>query len=50
MADLWENDKKFKESIGSFVIAFSELEFGLAFLCSITEFDLRRMDELLLNI
>ncbi|MHB1178000.1 MAG: hypothetical protein ACYCZO_06675 [Daejeonella sp.] len=40
--DLWKNDKDFKEAIGSFVIAFSELEFGLVFLCSMTEFDLRQ--------
>jgi len=41
MIDIWKNDKDFKEAIGSFVIAFSELEFGLVFLCSMTEFDIR---------
>ena len=45
MTDLWKNDKDFKEAIGSFIIAFSELEFGLVFLCSITEFDIRKKDE-----
>lgn len=44
MTDLLENDKKFKEAIGSFIIAFSELEFGLVFLCSMTEFDLRKRE------
>ena len=43
--DLWKNDKDFKEAIGEFVIAFSELEFGLVFLCSMTEFDLRQKDK-----
>ena len=32
MTDIFENDKKFKEAIGAFIIAFSELEYGLAFL------------------
>lgn len=43
--DLSKNGKDFKEAIGSFVIAFSELEFGLVFLCSMTEFDLRQKDK-----
>lgn len=45
MTDLWINDKDFKEAIGSFIIAFSELEFGLVFLCSMTEFDVRKKDK-----
>ena len=40
----WIKDKEFKEAIGSFIIAFSELEFGLVFLCSMTEFDIRQKD------
>lgn len=45
MIDVFKNDKDFKEAIGSFVIAFSELEFGLVFLCSMTEFDIRKKEE-----
>lgn len=45
MTELWKNDKLFKEAIGSFIIAFSELEFGLVFLCSMTEFDVRKKDQ-----
>jgi len=44
MINILKNDKDFKEAIGAFIIAFSELEFGLAFLCSMTEFDLRLKD------
>lgn len=49
MIDIFENDKKFKEAIGAFIIAFSELEYGLAFLGVLTEFDLRKRDENLLT-
>jgi hypothetical protein len=49
MIDIWKNDKEFKEAIGGFIIAFSELEFGLAFLCSWTEFDLRLKDNYLMK-
>lgn len=45
MGNLFQNDKEFKQAIGSFIIAFSELEFGLAFLCSMTEFDIRKKDD-----
>lgn len=45
MTDIRKNDKNFKEAIGAFIIAFSELEFGLVFLCSMTEFDVRKKDE-----
>jgi len=38
-------DKKFKEAIGAFIIAFSELEYGLADLCSMTEFDFRNKSQ-----
>lgn len=43
--DIFKNDKEFKQAIGAFIIAFSELEFGLVFLCSMTEFDVRKKDE-----
>lgn len=49
MIDILKNDKEFKEAIGSFIIAFSELEYGLAFLCSMTEFDLRFKDNYLIK-
>lgn len=42
-------DKKFKEAIGAFIIAFSELEHGLAKLGSMTEFDLRKKSDYLLK-
>lgn len=45
MPDIWKKDKEFKEAIGAFIIAFSELEFGLVFLCSMTEFDVRKKDQ-----
>jgi len=35
-------DKAFKETLGEFIIKFSQLEFGLAYLCSFTDFDLRK--------
>lgn len=44
MSNVLKNDKDFKEAIGSFIIAFSKLEFGLVFLCSMTEFDIRQKD------
>jgi hypothetical protein len=43
--DIIKNDKDFKEAIGAFIIAFSELEFGLVDLCSMTDFDLRQKDK-----
>ncbi len=43
----FESDRQFKIAIGAFIIAFSELEFGLAFLCSMTEFDIRQKDKYL---
>lgn len=45
MTDILKNDKEFKQAIGAFIIAFSELEFGLVFLCSMTEFDVRIKNE-----
>lgn len=45
MTDILKNDKEFKQAIGAFIIAFSELEFGLVFLCSMTEFDIRKKDQ-----
>lgn len=45
MTDIWKNNKEFKEAIGAFIIAFSKLEFGLVFLCSMTEFDVRKKEE-----
>lgn len=47
--DIFQNDRRFKEAIGSFIIAFSELEFGLSILCSTTEFDLRKSDSYLVK-
>ena len=44
-----EEDRKFKHQIGEFIIAFSELEYGLADLCSMTEFDLRKKDDYFVN-
>lgn len=44
MANLIQKDKEFKAAIGAFVIAFSEFEFGLNFLCALTEFDLLNKD------
>ncbi|GAB2678188.1 hypothetical protein GCM10027036_34790 [Flavihumibacter cheonanensis] len=44
MANIFDNDKEFKASIGAFVIAFSEFEFGLNYLCDLTEFDLYNKD------
>ncbi|AEV32350.1 hypothetical protein Oweho_1353 [Owenweeksia hongkongensis DSM 17368] len=37
-------DREFKEAVGAFVIAFYELEFGLVFLCSMTDFDIYNRD------
>lgn len=45
MTDILKNDNEFKQAIGAFIITFSELEFGLVFLCSMTEFDIRKKDE-----
>ncbi len=45
----WQKDKEFKEEIGSFIIAFSEFEFGLVSLCSMTEFDLRQNDKYIIK-
>ena len=39
--DFIRNNKDFKEALGGFAIAFSELEFGLVYLCTLTEFDPR---------
>lgn len=43
--ELFERNAAYKEAIGSFVIAFSQVEYGLAFLCSVADFDLRKKDE-----
>ena len=40
-----KREKKFKEAIGDFVIHFSELEFGLAKLCALTECSIFTSDE-----
>lgn len=42
-------DRKFKEALGAFVIAFSELESGLVFLCLLTEDDLKNKDKQLVK-
>lgn len=49
MSDLLKSDNEFKQAIGAFIIAFSELEFGLVFLCSMTEFDIRKKDEYIIK-
>jgi hypothetical protein len=45
MDNIIENDKNFKQAIGEFIIAFSQLEYGLVFLYIMTEFDLRKRNE-----
>lgn len=47
MTNIFEKDKDFKAAIGAFIIGFSELEFGLAILCSTTEFDIRKRNQYL---
>ncbi len=49
MSDIFEKDKEFKEAIGAFIIAFSKLEYGLARLGVLTEFDLRHRNDYLLQ-
>lgn len=44
---LYERHKKLKEVIGSFILAFSEMEFGLGILCSMTEFNLLEREQTL---
>jgi hypothetical protein len=39
-----DKDRKFKEAIGSFIIAFSEVEFGLGMICAMTGPDPRERD------
>jgi len=43
--NIFEENEKLKSAIGSFIIAFSELEFALAHICIFTEFDLLRANE-----
>jgi hypothetical protein len=45
--NLVRNDHNFKKAIGEFIIAFSEMEFGLSDLCSFTEFDPRKNESYL---
>lgn len=45
--NIFERHKDFKEAIGSFILAFSELEFGLGIICSFTEFNLLTRDQTL---
>ncbi len=47
MKNLYERHRDFKEAIGSFILAFSELEFGLGILCSMTEFNLLTREQTL---
>lgn len=49
MQDIWKKNKEFKEAIGAFIIAFSQLEYGLVYLCSMTEFDVRKKDQYLIK-
>jgi len=44
-----EQDRNFKAAIGAFIIAFSELEYGLAHLGVMSEFDIRKKDDYLLK-
>ena len=44
--DIIETDKKFNEAIGNFIIAFSQLEFGLVELCFLTEFNLSNQKDI----
>lgn len=45
--NIFERHKDFKEAIGSFILAFSELEFGLGIICSFTEFNLLTREQTL---
>ena len=45
MKDLFERHKDLKASIGAFMLAFFQFEFGLGILCTFTEFGLIRKDE-----
>jgi hypothetical protein len=45
MKNIFEKHSDLKEAIGSFMLAFSQLEFGLGILGTFTEFDLLRRDE-----
>lgn len=47
MKKLYERHKDFKEAIGSFILKFSELEFGLGIICSFTEFNLLTREQTL---
>jgi len=47
--NIFERHKNFKEAIGSFILAFSELEFGLGIICSFTEFNLLTREQTLPN-
>lgn len=47
--DFLENDRSFKEAIGSFVIAFSKVEYALAILSSLTEKDIRKANEVFID-
>ena len=49
MDDIFKTDKELKEAIGAFVIAFSELEFGLALLGTLTESDVSKSNSYLLK-
>jgi hypothetical protein len=50
MTKAFENDRLFKEAIGGFMIASSELEFALAILCSITFEDPRFKDKYFVEV
>ena len=49
MSTIFEKDKKFKEAIGAFIIAFSMLEYGLAHLGTLTELDPRKRNHYLIK-
>jgi hypothetical protein len=42
--DIFLNDRRFKEAIGGFIIAFSEVEFGLGMICAMAAPDPRDRD------
>jgi hypothetical protein len=48
--ELYKNDKLFKEALGAFIIASSEMEFAITSLCSILGEDPRSHQKQLLDV
>jgi hypothetical protein len=44
MSKRFEEDRKFKENLGGFIIAFSELEYALAEISALTEHELPKWE------